>query len=132
MNQHPRGRGDPSRRPRGVYADGVEPDPRFSLANERTALAWMRTSLAFVAAGVGLATLVSLAVLPDVVVGAAALACLIGGGLAVRAVRGWARVERALRLNKPLPAPHGLYVLALCVVVIALLLTGSLLRDALS
>ena len=132
MTEHSRVPGEPPRRPRGVYAEGAEPDPRFSLANERTALAWMRTSLAFVAGGVGLATLVSLAVLPDVVVGAAAAACLIGGGLAVRAVRGWARVERALRLHKPLPPPHGLYVLALCVVVLALLLTGALLRDALS
>jgi putative membrane protein len=132
MTGHRQDGGEPSRRPRRVYAEGAEPDPRFSLANERTALAWMRTSLAFVAGGVGLATLVSLAVLPGVVVGAAAAACLTGGGLAVRAVRGWARVECALRRGEPLPAPHGLYVLALFVVVLALLLSGALLRDALS
>ena len=36
----------PHRRPRSVYGGGEEPDPRFSLANERTALAWMRTALA--------------------------------------------------------------------------------------
>jgi putative membrane protein len=125
------GRGEPSRRPRGVYAVGAEPDPRFSLANERTALAWLRTALAVVAAGVGLASLVSLGVLPEVVTGAAALACLVGGGLAVRAVRGWARVERALRLNRPLPAPRGLHFLALCVVALALFLSGGLLLDAL-
>ena len=29
------------------------PDPRFSLANERTYLAWIRTSLALVAVGLG-------------------------------------------------------------------------------
>ena len=33
----------PHRRPLSVYGHGEEPDPRFSLANERTALAWMRT-----------------------------------------------------------------------------------------
>ena len=31
--------------PRGWFARGIEPDPRFTLANERTCLAWIRTSL---------------------------------------------------------------------------------------
>ena len=35
--------------PRSVYAHGTDPDPRFSLANERTFLAWVRTGLALVA-----------------------------------------------------------------------------------
>ena len=35
--------------PRSVYGTGSEPDPRFSLANERTFLAWVRTSLALLA-----------------------------------------------------------------------------------
>lgn len=33
---------------------GEAPDYRFSLANERTFLAWIRTSLGFLAGGVGL------------------------------------------------------------------------------
>ena len=47
---------DPAKRrfPKSVYKLGTEPDPRFSLANERTFLAWLRTSLAFIAAGVAL------------------------------------------------------------------------------
>ena len=36
--------------PRSVYGEGEEPDPRFSLANERTFLAWLRTALAMYAA----------------------------------------------------------------------------------
>ncbi|NLT31088.1 MAG: DUF202 domain-containing protein, partial [Propionibacterium sp.] len=32
--------------PKSVYSTGTEPDPRFTLANERTYLAWIRTSLA--------------------------------------------------------------------------------------
>jgi hypothetical protein len=32
-----------SRFPRRVYQLGSEPDPRFTLANERTFLAWIRT-----------------------------------------------------------------------------------------
>ena len=36
--------------PGSVYDHGEEPDPRFSLANERTFLAWVRTTLALLAA----------------------------------------------------------------------------------
>ena len=43
--------------PRWVYDGGTEPDPRFTLANERTFLAWIRTSIAFMAAGVALEAL---------------------------------------------------------------------------
>lgn len=35
---------------------GEAPDYRFSLANERTFLAWIRTALGFLAAGVGRST----------------------------------------------------------------------------
>ena len=42
------------RRPGWVYGRGHEPDVRFSLANERTFLAWIRTALALLAAGVAL------------------------------------------------------------------------------
>ena len=43
-----------NRQPRWVYDAGDEPDPRFTLANERTFLAWVRTSLAMLAGGVAL------------------------------------------------------------------------------
>ena len=39
----------PERWPRWVYGGGAEPDPRFSFANERTFLAWIRTALALLA-----------------------------------------------------------------------------------
>jgi len=38
----------------GPGDEGEEPDPRFTLANERTFLAWVRTALALVAGGIGL------------------------------------------------------------------------------
>ena len=38
--------------PAWVYGSGEDPDYRFSFANERTFLAWIRTALAFVAVGV--------------------------------------------------------------------------------
>ncbi|WP_157593348.1 YidH family protein, partial [Sedimentibacter sp. B4] len=40
--------------PRSVYARGSEPDARFSLANERTFLAWISAGLALISVGVGL------------------------------------------------------------------------------
>ena len=44
-----------------LLAGGDEPDPRFTLANERTFLAWVRTALALLAGMVAL--VVSLAAL---------------------------------------------------------------------
>ncbi|GAB3590397.1 hypothetical protein GCM10027446_05030 [Angustibacter peucedani] len=112
------------RRPRQVYGEGTEPDPRLSLANERTALAWVRTGLALVAGGVGLTSLASIADLPGLLDVVAGVACLAGGALAVRAAVGWARVERAMRQGEPLPAPYALGVLAVLVSVLALVLAG--------
>ncbi len=40
---------------------GSEPDPRFTFANERTFLAWIRTALGFLAAGVAIAAVARLA-----------------------------------------------------------------------
>ena len=45
---------DLRRWPSWVYGAGSTPDPRFSMANERTFLAWVRTSLALLAGGVAL------------------------------------------------------------------------------
>ena len=39
-------------KPSSPVSDDTEPDYRFTLANERTMLAWMRTSLALLAAAV--------------------------------------------------------------------------------
>lgn len=109
------------RTPESVYGTGEEPDPRFSLANERTALAWMRTALALVAGGVALISVSSIADLPRWTPLIGAAACLGGAALATRAVTGWASVERALRSRRPLPAPRALYYLAGGVVVLAVL-----------
>jgi putative membrane protein len=112
---------DDDRRPHSVYGVGDEPDPRFSLANERTSLAWMRTALALVAGGVAIVSLASVATLPRWAPLVGALACVGGGLLAVRAVNAWARIERALRLGQPLPSPRALVLLAGGVVMLAVL-----------
>jgi putative membrane protein len=81
----------------------------------------MRTALALVAGGVAIVSLSTVESLPrwSAVVGAAS--CIGGGALAIRAVSAWARVERALRLRKPLPAPRSLATLAGGVVALAAL-----------
>ena len=113
--------------PKNVYSFGVEPDPRFSLANERTFLAWLRTSLGFLAAGVALEALE----FPEnglLRLVAALLFVLVGMVAAIRAWTGWARTERALRLNTALPSPRIGLTLALSIVVgVGLLVTGILL-----
>jgi putative membrane protein len=110
------------RRPRSVYGTGSDPDARFSLANERTALAWVRTGLSLVAGGVALTTLASLADLPWLIDVIALIACVAGGALALSALFSWRRVERALREDRPLPAPAALPWLVLGVAVLALVL----------
>lgn len=109
------------RRPRWVYDVGDEPDPRFSLANERTLLAWLRTGLALVVAGVAIVALSDLFATERLFDATAALA-FVGGGLAafLGYIR-WARIERALRTHEPLPAAHGALVVLGTIVGIALI-----------
>ena len=127
MPTPPPARPAPRRFPARVYGTGSEPDPRASLANERTFLAWVRTSLALLAAGVALEAL-DLPVQPGLRL-AAALVLLVLGVLApLQAWRGWTGVERALREGRPLPAPVLAAPLALGAAVAgALLVVGLLL-----
>lgn len=120
--------GAPSRFPRWVYGVGDEPDPRFSLANERTFLAWVRTSLALSAAGVALEAL-SLPVHPGFRLAAAVLLIVLGIVAAVQAWWRWGQIERAVRCGTPLPAPVlSLVIAAGCGVTAVLVLLGLLLR----
>src|SRR6478735_4358592 len=104
------------RRPHWVYESGNDPDPRYSLANERTFLAWVRTSLAMLAGGVALHALG----LPetDWLRTALAVALVLLGGLttALALVR-WARIERAMRRHQPLPPFTLGYLTVLSVVI---------------
>jgi putative membrane protein len=117
-----------SRFPRWVYGVGDEPDPRFSLANERTFLAWVRTSLAFSAAGVALEAL-SLPIHPGFRLAASLLLIGLGILVAVHAWWRWGQVERAVRCAAPLPAPVLTVLIAAGAGVVAVLvLVGILVR----
>lgn len=96
--------------PKSVYGSGGEPDPRFTLANERTFLAWIRTSLALLAAGVALDSFVSEI---DPLIKTIATGMLLGTGiyLPLMSLYQWWRTEKALRHQSPLPASsHGILI----------------------
>ncbi|MBP2474495.1 putative membrane protein [Crossiella equi] len=105
--------------PERVYGVGEEPDPRFTLANERTFLAWIRTSLGLMAAGVavealghpGGGTLRSF-----LAVALLATGVLVAGSAFFR----WASAERAMRRKEPLPGSLLLPVLGAVLVLTGL------------
>lgn len=99
------GQGTPS------AADGEVEDPeerdidvRFSYANERTFLAWNRTALALITAGLAITQLLP----PFEIPGGRKLIGLplivLGVVLALLSLRQWKLNERAMRRRLPLPA----------------------------
>jgi putative membrane protein len=108
-----------------VYDAGDEPDPRFSLANERTFLAWVRTALAMLAGAVALHSLQlpSTSWLRAIIVVAL---LVVGASCTVLAFVRWARVERAMRLRQPLPHFSLGWLLTAAVVLVSVLLAITL------
>jgi putative membrane protein len=106
--------------PARVYGHGSEPDPRFSLANERTFLAWIRTTLALLA-GAAAVHAFDLDVSDLVARTASTLLAASAFGCALNAWVGWARTESALRDGRPLPS-NGVGVALVAVVAAAALI----------
>jgi putative membrane protein len=109
------------RRPHWVYGDGEEPDYRFSFANERTFLAWIRTALAFLAGGVAVEN-IDLAMTDPVKSALAAVLVVIGMLCATSAWFRWALAERAMRRAEPLPGSRHLALLVGGITAIGLVL----------
>lgn len=104
-----------------VSPDEKEPDYRFTLASERTMLAWIRTSLGLVAGGVAVEQLV-----PNFTVGWArtviSLACVVlAVFVAIRSYVRWRAVDRAIRAGAPLPGNPTITVLVVAITMIAAL-----------
>ncbi|MFV0535449.1 MAG: YidH family protein [Cumulibacter sp.] len=114
--------------PRGRLAsmllgEGRDPDPRFSLANERTFLAWIRTSLALLAGGIGVEAFAREVFPTGVRQWLAVGLILLGMLLSATASWRWLQIERAMRRTQPLP----LSLPALCLAVGITLAAGIVL-----
>jgi inner membrane protein YidH len=117
-----------ARRP-DVDEVGEEPDARFTLANERTYLAWIRTSLALIGGGLAAGQLLEfrstaarlLVALPPIVLGAV---------LALTSYRRWEANQRALRLGEPLPRGGPPRTLAVGIGAVALVVALIVVIDA--
>jgi putative membrane protein len=94
-----------------------DPDPRYSLANERTFLAWIRTSLGLLAAAAALVAID----LPWPTWAVRSLSILLGAAALFSALVSWDRwrkVERAIAERRAAPPPR-VHVILTVVVAIA-------------
>ena len=114
-----------------LRAEGSAPDPRFTFANERTFLAWVRTALALVAGGIGLEAFVPPLAVPGLRQVLAVGLVLLGSAVSATAFRRWARAEHAMRVGEPLPPPalapllaYGVAAVALVAVVLLIVAGG--------
>ncbi|GAA3584051.1 DUF202 domain-containing protein [Amycolatopsis ultiminotia] len=82
------------------HTGGSEPDYRFTLANERTFLAWLRTALGLLAGGVAVHQLVPAGAAGTVLAG---LCVVLAAALAAAAYPRWRRVQIAMRAGEALP-----------------------------
>jgi len=100
-------------------SDEEEPDVRFSYANERTFLAWNRTSLALVTAGLAITQLLPPFDIPGGrrLIGLPLIA--LGTVTALLSYRYWRDNERAMRTGAPLPSSPLPRLLAIVVTVSA-------------
>jgi putative membrane protein len=110
---------------------GEEPDARFTLANERTYLAWIRTALALIGGGLAAGQLLEfqsdaarlVVALPPIILGAV---------LALTSYRRWEANQRALRLGEPLPLGGPPRTLAVGIGAVALVVALIVVLDAFS
>lgn len=115
----------------GPPASDSEPDARFTFANERTFLAWTRTALAFMLAGLGIVQL--LPPFPGVPWGRHLLGVpliVIGAVIAVVSYQQWLRSQRALRRGEPLPRSVLPRILAITITAMAIIAAIVLLLSA--
>jgi putative membrane protein len=90
-----------ARRERRLEEIGSDPDPRFTFANERTFLAWNRTALALIAAGLAAAQFLKFNLHGLRLIIAVPL-IVLGAALALASYLHWEASERAMRLRQPL------------------------------
>ena len=107
---------------------GREPDPRYTLANERTFLAWNRTALALIGGGLAAGQLLHFSseaarlvvALPPVV---------LGSVVAVTSHAGWRRRQEALRRDEALPQGDLQLLLSVGIALIGIVIAVALIAD---
>jgi putative membrane protein len=112
VEDHPKADGKP---------EDNEPDPRFSYANERTFLAWMRTALGLITAGLAITQLLPPFDMPGGrrLIGLPLIA--MGTVVAVVSLRNWKANEYAMRRGLPLPRSPLPRITAVVVTVVAVI-----------
>ncbi|HUL57195.1 MAG TPA: DUF202 domain-containing protein [Usitatibacter sp.] len=104
--------------------DGKEPDYRFTLANERTFLAWVRTALALLAGGVLLEQFATRLQPRAVVIGLAIGLAVLSTVLSTIAYFRWKASEIAMRHDQPLPGTIAVPLLATSAALIAAIIAA--------
>jgi putative membrane protein len=107
--------------------EGTDPDYRFTLANERTFLAWIRTALALLAAAVALVQFVPPFELPGT---RTVLGLIVAGDgliISLLAYRRWSNNERAMRLGTALPHSAMLPLLAISLALVGIIVLAVVL-----
>ena len=111
---------------------GEDPDYRFSLANERTFLAWIRTSLALIAGGLAATQLLPALSVPLAREALGTALVALGVLLVVSSFRRWVRNEEAMRERRTLPSSRLQAVLTWALLVVSALALTLLLVAELS
>jgi putative membrane protein len=115
-------------RPVRPEAEEADPDYRFTLANERTFLSWMRTAIGLLA---GAVALVHVAANGDASTTqrslAVVLACL-GIVVCATSIRRWQNVQRAMRRGEDLPPSRQPLLLGVAIGLVGAVVVVLLLR----
>lgn len=109
-----------------VLGPGREPDPRYSLANERTFLAWIRTSLTLLGGGIAIEAFAGQVLSAGTRRALSLTLICLGMVLAAASCYRWVTLERAMRQSRPLPLNPLALVLAAGVAVASALLAVSI------
>jgi putative membrane protein len=103
------------------------PDYRFSLANERTFLAWIRTALAFLAGALAVSA-IDTDLDRDVVVVLRSVCLVTAAAIAAYSYRRWAVIQAAMTAGTPMPPHPLLRPIAYAVVLACIAIGVALLR----
>ncbi|MBW3663440.1 MAG: DUF202 domain-containing protein [Actinobacteria bacterium] len=111
---------------RQVLDVGHDPDYRFSLANERTFLAWIRTALALMGGGLAVVSLLPSDANPALRDTVGLVLVVLGTLVAATSYRRWSTNEVAMRTDRPIPASVLPLLLSIGVLLVAVLAAALL------